>query len=163
MTSASLSGLGARITGFRDVVVDRGARWTLAGPDNLANTRVCDAGSLHLQGHVFGNGTVAILAGADLAVSGDCDVGRLQFMPAGNGTLRLSQPSLLGSVIGGLVASDTIDLVGVVATAASFAGMNLTLSGASGAVASLHFAGSYSANAFTVASDGHGGTTVRLG
>ena len=41
------------------------------------------------------------------------------------------------------------------------AALLLTVSGAAGSVASLHFVGSYSSGAFGVAPDGNGGTIVR--
>jgi hypothetical protein len=52
--------------------------------------------------------------------------------------------------------------LGVVGTSAHFASGVLSVRGPSGSVATLHFTGSYSTG-FTVGSDHHGGTLIRLG
>ena len=165
VTGSVSAGQGFAVTGLGTLTI--AAASTLSAGGMIASAlhdhgHLVAVGSLHLQGRAVGGGTVAITAGADLAVTGDCEVRSLQFLPGGNETLGLSQPGHFGSIIDGLVVSDTIDLVRVAATSASFVGGTLTLSGLSGAVASLHFAGTYSANAFAIASDGHGGTTIRL-
>jgi len=120
------------------------------------------AGTLSLRGFAVGSGTIAITAGADLSVNGVCGVRHLEFLPGAGATLAVSQSQHFTSIIGGFAAGDTIDLVHVAATSASFGGTTLTLTGLSGAVASLHFAAGYPANAFTATSDGHGGTNIHL-
>jgi len=123
-----------------------------------------NGGKLILAGNVGGAGTAVIDTKSVLSVTGTFASGAIvNFATGGTAeNLVLGKPANFGAVLSGFAHTDVIDLVGVTGTSASFANHILTVSGAHGSVASLVFSGSYAANAFTVASDHHGGTNVTL-
>jgi hypothetical protein len=71
-------------------------------------------------------------------------------------------PTSVSAKIAGFAGTNTIDLLGFVATTHSFANDTLTIDSTSGSVAHLHFAGSYASSAFTLTHDTHGNTRVTL-
>ena len=118
-------------------------------------------GTLTLTGSVADAGTIAIDANSLLSVSGTASVSGMSFLGDG-GTLALAQPGHFSATIAGFATTDDIDLVGVVATAASFINNTLTLTGAGGTIGELTFTGSYSGYHFGLTADGNGGTNILL-
>jgi hypothetical protein len=116
--------------------------------------------TLALSRSVTGTGSIAIDPGSVLSVRGKLGVAGLSFLGGGAETLALGKPSLASAKLSGFGVGDTIDLVKTVGTAASFAGGMLTVTGAGGAVATLHFLGSHTSSQFLLGSDHHGGTTI---
>ena len=157
------------------------AAFTIASTGSLqmAGTitdNVTDAGSLRatggtlvINGNLGGAGSVGIDTNSVLDVTGSLVAAHVNFLPGGNSALDIGKPASIRSVFKGFLNTDTIDLVGVVGTSASFvAGSGgsvgtLTVTGSGGSVATLHFTGSYASNAFTATSDSHGGTLIKLG
>ena len=164
-----VTNFGNVFQGFDSVRVDAGGQWTVGGTI-AAGTVVDDgilqsgAGGLDLAGAVGGAGTIQISAGSVLEAGGPLGVASLVFL-AGDDALVLDTPASATSVISGVGAGDRIDLVGQVATATSFstATNTLTVAGAGGVIAALHFGGSYAAGFFHIGGDGAGGTNVTFG
>jgi len=186
-SGGTLSGLGSQFTGFTNITETAGAKWTLTGANSLgAGTTLTDAGvlavagtlsdagaatvsgrlrvggSVSIGGSVTGTGSVAISSHAVLSVGGAFATKRLSFLAGGHETAMFGAPTAVSATIAGFAGTNTIDLLGFVSTTDTFAGHTLTIASTGGSVAHLHFAGSYSTAAFTVANDGHGNTMVTL-
>jgi hypothetical protein len=140
---------------------------TLSGLGKLAGT-ISDAGlidaiggTLTLAGDVIGAGTIAVSTHAALLAQGRVATS-MKFLSGGAETLTLGAPSRATGTISGFVATDTIDLLGTLATGISFSSAThiLTVSAASGTIASLLFGGSYTTASFSFGTDGHGGTKI---
>jgi len=80
----------------------------------------------------------------------------------GGDQFALAQPAQFTGTITGFSTSDSIDLLGAVVTGLSYAANVLTVSGAAGTIAKLHFAGDYSDYGFGHFTDGHGGSLIQL-
>jgi hypothetical protein len=123
---------------------------------------VATGGTLTLAGNVTGTGTAAITTGAVLD-AGDSLAPAVQFLAGGNETLALGTPAGVSSVISGFGASDTIDLLGQIATGFSYASATgiLTVTGSGGTIASLHFSGAYTMSSFSLHPDHTNGTEIK--
>jgi hypothetical protein len=115
------------------------------------------------------NGAFAIDATSTLRVDGALGgTGTINFTSKAGGTLMLSSPTAEANAIVGFDAtgvagqSDTIDLLHLTATGASFNTVTNTLTVTNGSVtiASLKFIGSYTLASFNFSSDGQGGTNI---
>jgi hypothetical protein len=152
------------------VVVEAGH--TLSGAGWI-NGVVIDSGVIEAQGGTLafganasgrglsGAGAVVIDAGAVLVAKNRLGVGSINFLAGGDETLGLGNPAEVTGVIAGFGATDTIDLINIIATG-SFAHGTLAITTSTGGHAALHFAGSYGSSNFVFSSDGHGGTAITL-
>jgi len=109
---------------------------------------------------LFGAGTI-IDAGLIEATGIGSDAVRMG-SSAGNELILQSGATVIGA-INGFLGGETIDEAGLKITADSFANGVLTLFDGSSVVGTLKFDGQLNASAFTLASDGHGGTDILLG
>ena len=89
------------------------------------------------------------------------------FSASAGGTLALGNSSAsagFGGTIAGFSAGDAIDLLGQGITGLAYSGSAssgaLTVTGATGTIATLGFNGSYTTSSFALASDGHGGSQI---
>jgi hypothetical protein len=114
-------------------------------------------GTLTLAGSVSGPGSLGINTDSLLVAAGTISVASLSFL-GNDGTL----PSAFSGTIQDFGTSDAIDLLNKVVTVESFVNNTLTLTGASGTIAALHFAGNFAGYGFSVYSDGHGGSDIFL-
>ncbi len=142
-TAGTLSGLGSQFTGFAAVNVAQGATWVLAG-------------------NAIGSSTITIGANALLDATGALSVSKVKFL--GASTLQLNSPASASAVFSGFASGDQIDLLGKVATGISFSTATdvLTVRGAGGTLAALHFSSAYTGHSFQFASDGHAGTNITI-
>ena len=146
------------------VTVDKGALLTGAG---TIKSSVVDRGGIEasggrltVAGSLIGTGAVSISSHSVLAVNGKMAAAGLTFLSGGSETAVFSTPTAVSSTLAGFAVSDTIDLVGFVKATDTFVGHTLTIHGAGGSVAHLHFAGSYATKDFAFATDHHGGTNI---
>ncbi len=114
-------------------------------------------GELLIYGDVTGSGILAAihqrhhhLAGQRRARTRSSDFGA-------DATAVLNAAGAFSGTVMDFGAGDVLDLAGFDATGATWSGGVLTLDTTSGAI-QLMLAGSYASNAFTVQSDGHGGS-----
>ena len=138
-----LSGAGT----IKQVVVDQGTL-TAAG------------GTLTLASSITGTGSVSINGNSVLSVGGRAGVGGINFLPGGHETAVFGAPTAVSSTLAGFVATDTIDLRGLVKGTDAFVGHTLTIHSTGGGVAHLNFAASYVTKDFAFATDHHGGTNI---
>jgi hypothetical protein len=119
-------------------------------------------GLLKFTGSAGGSGTALIDPSAVLFAAGSLTIKHVVFADGVKEKLKLGTPLGVTSTIRdfGLGSQHVIDLVKVAATSASFSGGVLTVRGASGVDARLHFASNYSSANFALASDHHGGTNI---
>ena len=121
------------------------------------------SGTLDLTQAVTGAGTLKIDAGATLQLDAGAGSGLSLSFNGSNATLAIGRPSAFSATISGLAISDTIDLLGAVATSASInASDQLIVLNGSRTVATLQLAGDYAGASFGVGSDGHGGADIAL-
>jgi hypothetical protein len=147
----------------------------------MASVQV-NAGSMTFSGLMTNNGTLAVGAGATLAVTAASIAGKghLNIGTAGGtlevlsgaastqaadflgaaGLLQLGSPAGFAATIGGFVNGDQIDLLQTPETSFAFAGGQLTVLSGTTIEATLGFSGNLSASSFVVAGDGHGGTMI---
>ncbi len=183
----TLSGLGATFAGFGQVMVDAKSQWNLTGANALPATGVLNVaahaalrtlgslsiggvvddgsitargGSIAIAGTLSGAGVLALGSGASVDLGGAGAGVRLAFL-AGTAaeTLSLGTASSVGNAITGFGASDTIDLLGVVASAPTFSTGGLTLATTTGSL-TLAVQGPYVSGNFALTSDHHGGTDI---
>ncbi len=134
---------------------------TDAGAANIARTgELHVAGTVSIGGAVSGKGSVSISSHAVLSVGGRFAAKGLTFLAGGTETAMFGAPTAVSATLSGFAATNTIDLLGFVATTHSFANHTLTIDSKSGSVAHLHFAGSFTTSSFVVASDTHGNTVI---
>ena len=130
-----------------------------------SGTVVASVGTLAFAGPVSGGGTFEIGGTARIdfatAVTGG---GTMSFLYPG-GTLEDDVAGTFGAAIVGFAAGDTIDAAAVGfttgTTTVGFSNGTLTVASASQS-AMFSLTGSYAANGFQIAADGHGGTAVTL-
>jgi hypothetical protein len=166
-----LSGIGAYYAGFGAIQVDAGARWNLSGDatgSRVANDGVIvidNGGTLVFRGvreDSGDRGVIALAGGGVAEFEGAVASGqRLVFRDA-TGLLQLAQPQSFRARIVGFRSGDTIDLVGVPADGFTLSGSQLQLTEQGSPVASLNFAGNFTAAAFRLGGDGNGGTDITL-
>lgn len=149
--------------GLSSVIAVTGGAYAQVVNDGLVQV---EAGRVSIDVGVVGTGTMELLGAGNgleinsvLALGGT--VGNAQTVafgaaPASPATneLQLADPAGFHATITGFAGSDRIELVGVDATSTAFAGGVLRVSDAGGAIARLHFAGSYGASDFTLTHDG---------
>ena len=168
--AGTLTGLGTQFTGFKTVTENAGAKWIFAGTNSLASTTVLAVngvltytGKLTVASSIIGTGSVSISSSSVLSVGGRLGAAGLKFLSGGHETAILGAPTAVSAMISGFrLTSDTIDVVGFVATTHSFAGHShtLTVDAKGGSVAHLTFAASYTTEDFHFATDHHGGTNI---
>ena len=81
----------------------------------------------------------------------------------GSSTLIVEPGAVFNGSVGGFNSADTIDFAQRTVTSVGFAGGTLTAFNNGSVVSTLGLSGAFSANQFSLASDGHGGTDVTLG
>jgi hypothetical protein len=126
----------------------------------VQGTLAAGAGTSTLAGRASGSGTVAIDPHATLQATGGIAATHLKFVAGGHETLVLTKPAAMAATISGFAASDTIDLKNLVVKSLSFSSSTLTVSGTTGTIATLKFAGPYTKANFVRSSDSHGGTDI---
>ncbi len=158
--------VGVRILNQGEITVRRGGAIDGFGsvtgaPVQNGGTIDAAGGMLTLATAVGGAGTAEISANAVLWAQGGL-ANPVAFLSGGKETLALSDPLDATGTIAGFAATDTIDLLGVVATHISFSTTTdiLTVTGASGTLAALHFAAGYTGADFARGTDHHGGTLI---
>jgi hypothetical protein len=178
--------------GTGEVVTQNGLDALIANGGTIGNTLVnqgsIDAGVAGgtmtiAVPHVVNQGTIAVSNGDTLDVSSAVDSGSgtievggsgiadfatsvdagqtLDFADA-SGILKLRAPASFAASIANFVPGDTIDLPGIAADSATWSTGQLTIGNAGTSVAMLSLPGDYSSDAFTVASDGGGGSQVTV-
>jgi hypothetical protein len=157
LTGAGL-GTGTLSVGATGTVIGTG---TVGGTIADAGLIEASGGTLTLSGTVSGAGTIGIDADSVLYAAGTLGAANIAFLDSGGG-LTLARPVTATGTIAGFSTSDSIDLVGSVVTSEAFAANVLTLKGAAGTLASLHFAGDYTGYGFAFTADGHGGSDIYL-
>ena len=165
MTDIRLAGISATLANFGTisgiVQVDYGA--SLAAQGRLGN--VVDDGTITIAhdkltlDSLSGSGMLFIGPNATLD-AGSISGPSINFLAGPHEKLMLEEPNSVWSLISGFGASDTIDLLGVHAVAASFAAGVLTVTDHSAGSLALHFNGDYAMSNFVLSSDHHGGTNV---
>ena len=152
---------GAVVSGTGTLSGDGGGNHTvtLASIDNDgAITAV--GGELLIYGNVVGSGTLSVATSATITLQSI--VGSSQVLDfSADATAVLNDAGAFAGTITDFGAGDVLDLSGPDATGATWSGGVLSVDTTSGVI-HLSIAGSYAANAFTVQSDGHGGTNVVL-
>jgi hypothetical protein len=130
-TAGTLSGLGKTVTGFTTITESAHATWTL-------------------EGKVSGSGTLSMGSGTHLELGGPVSIATIQFT-SGTQNLQLDSTSSVTSTFAGFGTGDSIDLIFINATSLKYANGTLTLLDANGkAVDKLAFAGTYTANDFSL-------------
>jgi hypothetical protein len=115
---------------------------------------------LVLSGAVGGTGVVNIGAGGDVSMLGGASVGQTVDFLSSGGDLTLKSPASFLGTIAGFGGSDVITLTKTAETGYGFANGVLTVTDGSSTVASLTFAGTYSTQDFSVATNAHGNTVI---
>ncbi len=147
------------------LTVDAGGTVSGNGTVSLAvansGTITASGGALDITGAVSGGGTLAITGSSTLELGG-ATAEAVAFGGAGE-TLHLDQPGAFTGAITGLVAGDTIDLGGEIATSAVINGTTLTVTTAAGSTMSFQVAGTgLATTAVLLTNDFHGGTNLEL-
>ena len=122
-------------------------------------------GALQVQGSLAGDqGRFTIDAGATLELSTSNDGAAPVIFDGNPATLKLDAPAAFTGPIEGLVVGDTIDLVGITASSATYSGSTLTINETDGQQLTYdNVTGALTGDAVTVASDDNGGTLVYWG
>ena len=162
----SLSGGTLTSSGAGSSLTDA-AGSTLSGYGTVTATTFANAGTIEASGGtltltnaVTGTGGLKIDGGADLEVGGAIAGGATATFNGANATLTLDQASTFDATIGGIVANDTIDLVGITANGAMVNGSNQLVVTENGTtVATLQLDGAYSGFTFAPQSVS-GGTDI---
>ncbi len=162
MLSASGAGLVSLSGAITNAGLITSGNGTLQFMSGLTNdgTVADSGGSLVLTGAVGGTGTLTVGAGAAVSVLGGASLGQTVDLLSSGGDLTLKSPLSLLGTIGGFGGSDVITLTKTAETGYNFAGGVLTITDGSSTVASLTFAGSYSMQDFSVATNTHGNTVI---
>ena len=169
-TTAAFTDSGALVLGggtFTAGGLNIGAGGSIAGRGAVATT-VADSGlieakggTLTLQMAVTGIGALKIDAGATLTLGSTLAAGGTATFNGGSAILAITAVSSFGDTIGGLAATDEIDLIKTAATSAVLNGSNqLVVTNNGAAVVTLQLSGDNSGLAFSTASDGNGGTFI---
>ena len=134
---------------------------TIGGSGTLTDDGmlIAAAGTSDIAVTLSGTGTDIIENGATLDVTGSLTgTGSITIQPGGTfgvGTAITQTLTLAGT-------GATLDLLGIQAKSAVISGSTLTVTETNNSPLTFTVAGSLSGNAFTVASDGHGGTDLTL-
>ena len=152
---------GATLSGAGTVSGDGGGNGTVMFA-TVANDGVIAAenGALLIYGPVSGSGH--LLAGDNATLTLQAAVGAGQSVGFGvNAGVTLDDATAFQGIIKGFAAGDRFDLASTVASRAVWNAGTLTIDTTDGPLA-LNVEGTFAANAFTVQSDGLGGTVVDL-
>jgi hypothetical protein len=161
-TDGTLTGVGVTITGIPTIVEDAHTNWTLAGASYLATgATLSAAGTLALAGTLSGAGTLTLDKGGLVTAEKALTVASVDFASGGSQTLVLDEPKSATSTFSGFGSNDTVDLVKLIATSATFNDGTLTILNGSSTVDTLLFDGSYTSSNFTLTSDNNGGTDLK--
>lgn len=147
VTTAGITTMNDGITDGR--VVGSG---TLLGPVVNNATLVSTGTGLVLKGALSGTGGVGFGDAKSTLEVGSVGAGQTITMLGGD-TLKLDAPAAFLGTIAAQV-NDSIDLGGIVANGATLVGSDLLVTNAGSTVATLHMAGSYAGDTFTVSSSG---------
>ncbi len=121
------------------------------------------SGTLDFTQAILGEGTLRIDAEATLEADASAASTLTVRFLGGSATLALARPAEFAATLHGFAATDTIDLLGKTADAATLgAGDTLVIKNGANTVATLQLGGDYTAATFHLASDGHGGTNVTV-
>jgi T5SS/PEP-CTERM-associated repeat protein len=153
---------GGLVSGAGTLSGDGGGSGTvsLASIDNDGSI-MASGGDLLLYGGVSGTGMLSVAAGATMTLQ--AAVGSGQTLAFGtDGRAVLDDPRAFMGTITGFGARDVLELASTQATGASWANGVLTITTAFGSF-QLEVAGNYAPNAFSVQSDGLGGTDITAG
>jgi hypothetical protein len=132
----------------------------LAGIDN-GGSIAASGGNLLVYGGIGGTGQLAVGSGATMTLQAAVGAGQtLAF--SSNARAVLNDPRAFAGTIAGFGSGDVLELASTDATGVTWSDGVLTLDTAFGAIR-LNVAGSYASSAFTVQSDGLGGTNVTAG
>lgn len=154
--------LGGTLSATGDVQIDAASGYgTIATTGTLAGGGILQAsgGTLVVSGATLG-GVLATGGGSTLVLTGvAADVSAMEFL-AGGGTLVEANTAKL-SFISDFGVNDFIDLTGIHGVTDSFANGTLTLLDSQHhAAGMLVFGAGYTASAFALSGDGHGGTKI---
>jgi T5SS/PEP-CTERM-associated repeat protein len=153
---------GGVLSGAGTVSGDAGGNHTvLLGPIENDGSITASGGDLLLYGQVAGSGTLSIASGATLTLQAAVGPGEtLAFSADAHATLN--DPYAFAGIITGFGAGDVLELASITATGVSWSNGVLTVDTTSG-ILQFEVPGNYAPNAFTVQSDGLGGTNVLAG
>ena len=140
---------GGQITGY-------GTLATRAGGFFIDNGKVvANGGTLQLDGKVSGTGSVIINPDSTVAITGtSLLMPTLTFMSGTNETLSLATAATVQSTIGGFAIGDQIEMAGIDKAVWSSAADTLTLSAAGRTISTLHLAGNYTRDVFSLTHTG---------
>ena len=129
---------------------------TISGAVTNGGTIDASAGTLTVTGAVTGTGSLLIGAGETLALGSSAAATQTAVFASSTGTLSLTAPASFAGSITGFTGSDLIYLGGKVATGLSYNTTShvLTVTGASGTIASLTFNGTYTQGSFALTNGG---------
>jgi Hyphally regulated cell wall protein N-terminal len=152
---------GGKVSGAGTLSGDGGGNDTvMVASITNDGTITASGGNLLVYGNVAGAGDLTIDAGATVTLQASVAPDQtLAFSP--NAEAVLDDPSAFEGTVNGFGSGDELDLASVQATAATWSAGALTLQTSAGPVA-LNVAGNYAENAFSIQSDGLGGTLVTL-
>jgi fibronectin-binding autotransporter adhesin len=132
---------------------------------NIANsgTILAGSGTLALTGTVTGTGALDLGAGATLEIGSNVGTTQSVYFLANSGTLLLDSPGTAKEKIANFTIGSVIDLGNTTATSATLTGTSLlTVYNGATAVATLSLTGTHTGDAYSFASDGHGGTLLGI-
>lgn len=147
---AGASGGDFTIGGDATSVFNNNGSIIVSNHDSLTVTSTIDAGS--------GSGLISVASGAVADFSGPVASDQTFDFADATGILKLSNPGNFGADIGGFVAGDTIELVGIAADTAVWSSGTLTISNGVNPVAALSMPDDHSSYSFLA--DQTGGNTV---
>ncbi len=153
---------GAIISGAGTLSGDGGGNGTvaLASIDN-EGTIAASGGNLLVYGGVSGTGTLSVATGAVMTLQAAVGSGQTLAFSA-NARVVLNDPHAFAGTITGFGRGDVLELANTAATGVSWANGILTVQTAFGSF-QLEVAGNFPPNAFSVQSDGLGGSNVTAG
>jgi len=138
---------------------------TFANGFGLSGTLTDTGATLTAGGTVTGPGTIDVAAHGVVQINGSLGAGPTVAFLDATGTLALANPAAFAGTIAGLVAGDTLDLLGIPSasiTSLNYAAQQLTVDIAGGTGFSLHLPGSFTTGSFHVAPDGHNGAAITV-
>lgn len=121
------------------------------------------SGTLDFTQSIYASGALKIDAGATLELDAAASSALTLAFNGNRAILALGKPGVFRVAMAGFAAGDTIDLLNTAATSAALAaGDKLLVKNGAHTVATLQLTGDYASAAFTVASDGHGGSAIMV-
>jgi len=130
---------------------------------NNGSLAVSNGDHVTLQSATTGTGTISVATGGVAEIAGTlASTDAIKFLDGASDLLKLDAATSFAASINGFSQGDTIDLSGIVATAANWSNGVLTVTESNNTTLNLAVAGSYGGATFNVASDGAGGTNITL-